>query len=301
MPAGDRVIDLAEGPARLKAKRAQLVIEREGHADITVPLEEIAAVVAGPQVVTTVAAAARLMEEGGVFIACDAHHQPAGWMLPVANHYTQTERMARQAAAAAPTRKRLWQQIVCRKIALQGALLASLDKADPAFAEMAKRVRSGDPENVEAQAARRYWTRLFGPDFRRDRDAPDANALLNYGYIVLRAAVARAVCAAGLHPSLGLHHTNRYDPFALAADLMEPFRPAIDRAVVRIVADRGPDAPLDKEAKAVLIGAVQARYRVKDEWRTLFDLARRAASSLAQVFMGERKTLVLPDGYTECV
>jgi len=161
---------------------------------------------------------------------------------------------------------------------------------------MAGRVRSGDPDNLEGQASRRYWPALFdNPGFRRDRDLPDQNKNLNYGYAVLRAIVARAVCAAGLHPALGIHHHNRYDAFALADDLMEPFRPLVDRAVVAWVRANDPLADLSPQAKAALIQPLMARYPVKDEERPLFDIAARAAVSLTRVFAGTANALVLPD------
>jgi CRISPR-associated protein Cas1 len=131
-----------------------------------------------------------------------------------------------------PTRKRLWQQIVRAKIKAQGELLREIHGNDHGLIAMAARVRTGDQGNLEAQAARKYWGLVFGDSkFRRGSDKPDQNRHLDYGYTVLRAAVARALCAAGLHPSIGLRHKNRYDAFCLAADVMEPFRPLVDRRV----------------------------------------------------------------------
>ncbi|MBZ0254251.1 MAG: type II CRISPR-associated endonuclease Cas1, partial [Candidatus Methylomirabilis sp.] len=233
---------------------------------------------------------------GGAFVACDEKHLPVGMLLPIDAHFVQAERFARQAEAAFPVKKRLWKQVVQAKIRAQGRLLDALHGKDMGLLPMAGRVRSGDPDNLEAQASRRYWGALFDkPGFRRDRTAEDANRNLNYGYAVLRAIVARAVCAAGLHPSLGLHHHNRYDAFCLADDLMEPFRPVVDGAVVRWVRERGEGAPFDREAKARLLEALTGRFEAEGEARTLFDLAARAASSLAGVFLGERADLALPE------
>jgi CRISPR-associated protein Cas1 len=133
------------------------------------------------------------------------------------------------------------------------------------------------------------------PAFRRDPDGEDANRLLNYGYAVLRAIVARAICAVGLHPTIGLHHHNRYDAFPLVDDLMEPLRPVVDRAVTRLIAQRGDAAPLDREAKATLIASLLEKFDLDGEKRTLFDIAERIASSLAAVFTGKRQDLSLPD------
>jgi CRISPR-associated protein Cas1 len=182
------------------------------------------------------------------------------------------------------------------KIRAQARVLTELNGHDSGLSELLPKVRSGDPANVEAEASRRYWPALFAdPRFRRDRYGDNQNRLLNYGYAVLRAIVARAVCAAGLHPSLGLHHHNRYDAFALADDLMEPFRPMVDRVTAAYCHKYGADALLDKAAKAALIGALMRRLDVGGESRTLFDVAQRTAASLAAVFAGERRTLVLPE------
>jgi len=178
----------------------------------------------------------------------------------------------------------------------QGRLLKDLRGKDHGLFDLAMKVRSGDPENVEAQAARRYWPVLFGKSFRRDPFAEDHNRLLNYGYAVLRAVVARAVCASGLHPSLGIHHHNRYDAFCLADDLAEPYRPLVDSVVERIWRGRGPEAPLDKETKSAIIKTLmEIRYELGEENRTLFDLLGHTASSLAAVFMGTRRDIILPE------
>lgn len=154
-------------------------------------------------------------------------------MLPLNANVLQSQRLAAQASAPLPLKKQLWKQIVRREILAQGELLAELRDGDHDLSELARAVRSGDPDNREAVAARRYWPVLFeDPNFHRRFDAPDANRLLNYGYAVLRAAMGRAMCGAGLHPALGLHHHHRENPFCLADDLMEPCRPLIDAAVV---------------------------------------------------------------------
>ena len=171
-------------------------------------------------------------------------------LLPLEGHSTQGERFALQAAVSLPTRKRLWRDIVHSKILAQSIILKEFWEIDRGLEQMASRVLIKNAANVEAQAARRYWKSLFGDsNFRRDRDAQDQNRFLNYGYAVLRAIVVRAVCGAGLHPSLGLHHHNRYDAFRLADDLVEPFRPSVDRVVVRYCQKCGADAPFDREAK----------------------------------------------------
>lgn len=292
----DRILDISEESAKLRVRYDQLLIEREGKQETTIPLNEIAALaVSNPLVSYSHAVLAGLAKAGAVLVVCDEKHMPAAIMAPITGHFVQAERFELQAAATLPLKKRLWQQIVSAKISAQGRLLAELRGADLGLREMAKRVKSGDPENLEAQASRRYWPALFNDqNFRRDHAKEDQNRFLNYAYAVLRAIVARAVCAAGLHPSLGLHHHNRYDAFCLADDLMEPFRPLVDNAVVKIVEEKGPLAPMDKQTKAALLAPLTSRHELHGESRTLFDLTAKTASSLANIFLGKSGKLLLP-------
>ena len=293
----ERIIDLAEQPARLSIRNSCLVISRADEPETTIPVGEVAVLsLANPQLLLSQPVLAELASAGATVLVCDRKHMPAAMLLPLVGHFTQGERFARQAAASLPTRKRLWQTIVRAKVRAQARLLADLRGHDAGLSELLAKVRSGDPDNVEADAARRYWPALFlDRRFRRDRFAGRQNHLLNYGYAVLRAIVARSVCAAGLHPSLGLHHHNRYDAFCLVDDLIEPFRPLVDRTTAEYCDAHGPLAPLDREAKAALIGCLLGRFPVGKQTRSLFDIAHRTAASLADVFAGERKTLLLPD------
>ncbi|HUW62517.1 MAG TPA: type II CRISPR-associated endonuclease Cas1 [Candidatus Bathyarchaeia archaeon] len=293
----ERIIDLSFEPARLHVSLERLVIVRNGQDDAIIPLAEVGVLlIAHRQVSLTHAVLSGISANGGVIVACDQRFMPVGMMLPVEQHHLQAERFLRQAQAPAPLRKRLWRQIVRAKIKAQARLLVNFRKNDFGLAALRAKVRSGDPENVEAQAARRYWPALFdSAEFKRNREAQDQNRLLNYGYGVLRAVIARAVCAAGLHPSLGLHHHNRYDAFCLADDLMEPFRVIVDRAVLHIVLQYGPQVALDRSAKAPLTRALFDRIPIEGESRSVFDAAAHTASSLASVYCGETKNLLLPD------
>ena len=293
----DRIIDISEAAATLHVRNAQLVIEPEGAVPVTTPLSEIAVlVISHPRVLMTQAVIAGVAELGGSVVICDQKYLPVAMMLPVQAHSTQAERFAKQARASLPTRKRLWQQIVRAKIGNQGRLLEELHGDDAGLLAMVERVRSGDAGQLESQASRRYWPLLFADArFRRGSERPDQNSHLNYGYAVLRAIVARAVCAAGLHPSFGLKHHNRYDAFCLADDLMEPLRPLVDRAVYFWVQDHDPKEPLDKQCKAHLIGEIQRRYESGGEERTLFDVAGRTATSLARALLGESNAMEIPD------
>jgi len=293
----DRIVDFSDAPARLRVRDDQLLVQRAEDSDVTLPLAELAVVVVShPQVTYTQAVLARLAELGGSFVACNRQHLPVGMLLPLVLHHAQAERFSAQARAGLPLRKRIWQQIVRSKIHAQAAVLDDLYGTDHGVRILAPLVRSGDPANVEARAARRYWPQLFAERrFRRNPDNQDENLLLNYGYAVLRAIVARAICGAGLHPSLGLHHHNRYDAYCLADDLMEPFRPTVDRAVVRYTAENNLAGGLDPASKQAVIAELTGRYLVNGQQRTLFDTAARAASSLADVFQGQATSLELPD------
>ncbi len=293
----DRILDVSQKPAKLSVRGGLLVLHQDGQDAARLPVGEVGVlVVSHPQVTYTQSVLAALVEAGGAFVICDRRHLPVGMLLPLDANYVQTERFALQARASRPTHKRLWQQIVRAKVAAQASLLKALYDDDRGIAALAARVRSGDPANVEAQASRRYWPALFeDPDFRRDPDRPDQNRLLNYGYAVLRAVVARAACAAGLHPSLGIHHHNRYNSFCLADDLMEPLRPVVDRVVVQRVRDAGPKAPLDPDAKRALIEPLLGSVVIEGRERSLFDTAARVAASLVAVLHGNRKTLVMPE------
>lgn len=292
----DRLLDLSEGAAYLRVRNDQLIVDRKASGELSIPLCEIAAVIlAHPQATCSQPVLARLMHHGGSVIVCDESNRPAGLMLPLQGHSIQTERFAAQAAATLPTRKRLWKQIVAAKIRSQAQLLMALYGTHHGLTQIARSVRSGDPSNREAVASRRYWPALFDdPNFRRRFELPDQNRLLNYGYAVLRAVMGRAICGAGLHPSLGLHHHNRYNAFCLADDLMEPYRPLIDAAVVEHVRAHGADAPLDRAGKQALLEPILGRYDLDGEARTLFDVCARTATSLANVYLNQTTKLNYP-------
>lgn len=315
----NRVIDLSENPVRLNVRNSLLVIRaqprasaevasegeaaetyrcerRRSEGEQTLPLADIAVLIAShPQVSFTQAVLSGLAAAGGIFIACDSRHMPAAMLLPLATHSLQAERFAVQAGASLPVKKRLWQQVVRSKILAQAGLLEEVSGSDHGLRPLASAVRSGDPANVEARAARAYWGALFsGSGFRRDPDGDGLNAHLNYGYAVLRAVTARALCAAGLHPGLGIHHRNRYDAFPLADDLMEPFRPVVDRVVHRLSAAGAVSATLDTAAKRALLEPLLGRFAAGGESRTLFDWVGRAAFALAAAIESGEKRLDIP-------
>jgi CRISPR-associated protein Cas1 len=301
----ERILEIAN-PARLSIKDAQLVIEREGFPRFVTPVCELNTVLlAHPQVTLTEAVLSRLAEAGAMLVAIDHRYLPAAMMLPIQIHSLQTERLGAQVRLKPVIRKRLWQQIVRAKIHFQATWLNELQGSDGGLKALVARVRSGDPENLEAQAAQRYWKRLFADSKFRSNPGPfapglDQNRHLNYGYTLLRASMARAICAAGLHPSLGLHHHNRYDSFCLADDLMEPFRLLIDRRIVFWLMHHSADAPFDSAAKKWLIEAVTMRYETGKEARTLSDILFRTASSLVAVLCEKCNQLDFPEFLTPC-
>lgn len=297
----DRIVEIAS-PAELSVKLDQLVIATEAAPSVSTPLAELGVLlIAHPQVTLTQAVLSRIAVNGGTVVTCDDKYLPASMLLPVQAHYIQSERFTKQIEMTLPLRKRLWKTIVQAKLRAQGFLLTELQGNDGGLIPMAARVQSGDKGNLESVAARRYWPLIFGdPKFRRGGVGPDQNRHLDYGYAVLRALTARALCAAGLHPSIGIRHQNRYDAFRLADDLMEPFRPVVDRRVFEWIQENASDGPLDRNARSWLLGILTERYLAQSEERTLPDLLTRSADGLAQAICGEEARFILPDHLTPC-
>jgi len=304
----ERFIEIARDPARLSLRHGCLVVFRDGMPDVIVAITELSAVVlAHPQSSISQPAMNALMEHGVPLLVCDSSFLPSGLMLPMRANTLQTQRMIAQATAKQPITKRLWQQIVRVKIRAQATALIGLHADDGGLQALVKLVRSGDPTNIEARAAVRYWPLLFrDPVFRRRFDAEDQNRLLNYGYAIIRAAVGRAICAAGLHPSIGLHHHGRDNPFCLADDLMEPYRPLVDAEVAKLAGEHGRDCPLDSMSKQRLIEILDLRLqadRGKPDLRTVSECIGRTAYSLAEAFGGVRNAetdrLFFPVGLVE--
>lgn len=302
----DRIVEIAN-PARLSVRDAQLVIESGKQEEqlslpFTTPLNEVAVLLlAHPQVSLSQAVLSRIAEAGGSVVTINGNYLPASMLLPVDSHFIQTERFAKQMQLSLPTSKRLWQHIVRAKIKAQGEMLRELHGSDYGLIAISDRVRTGDDGNLEAQAARKYWSLLFGSHgFRRGSGEPDQNRHLDYGYTVLRAAVARALCASGLHPSIGIRHKNRYDAFCLAADVMEPFRPLVDRRVCQWIAKEDAAGPLDSRAKSWMIAATTSRYRIDREERSLFDILLRTANSIAKCVTGEVRDPEIPSLLQAC-
>lgn len=289
-----QIVEISTEGRRLSLRRGFLLVAGPEGPVGEVPLDDIEAVIAAtPAITWSNQLLAALAERGVPVIICSSRYTPSSCLFPMNGHHAQGERFEAQAAAGLPLKKRLWAQLVKAKIAAQGAVLQRCGKPAAQMQLLQRRVRSGDPDNIEATAAQRYWPELFGRSFRRDRGADDANILLNYGYTVLRAATARAIAGAGLHPSLGLHHKSGGDAFRLADDLMEPFRPTVDLLVFEM-AGEATAATLDTDRKRRLAAILNADFATETGVTTLSTALSRAAQSLAQVFLGDARQLALP-------
>lgn len=288
-----RVVEIAEDGRHLAKVRGFLTVSAQGNELGRVPLDDVAAVVASAHGITySNSLLVALAERGAPLVVCGTNHCPAAILWSADGHHDQAGRMAEQAAASLPLKKRLWAQIVAAKIESQRATLQAVGAAHEGFFLLARKVRSGDPDNVEAQAARRYWPLLFGKGFRRDRAADGVNAMLNYVYTVLRAGTARAIMAAGLHPSFGLSHRQRGNAFALADDLMEPFRPVADMLVYDLIG-RGAIG-VSRETKPELARILIIDLSTADGVSPAGVCLERLTLSLARCFAGEARKLDLP-------
>lgn len=281
--------------ARLSLADNQLVVRREDD-EIRLALEDIAWIaIDTPQATLTTSLIAACMEAGIAILTTDSKHLPSGLLLPFHRHHRQAGVAALQLEAGLPLRKRLWQAMVVRKIENQAAALDRLGREGAStLREMARLVGSGDPDNVEARAARHYWSRLW-PEFVREDDGDARNGGLNYGYAVMRALVARGLVAAGLLPAIGVHHASAANAFNLADDLLEPFRPFVDVAVHGLNGGAPSREALSLEDRRALIAVPLASARLSDGTATLLVASERAAATLVDAFeSGSPAVLDLP-------
>lgn len=297
MPTTDRIIDVTEGPVSLRYENSLLVFSRKGMPETTVPTRDVGVLVLSTPYVTLTQATVAELAKGGVCVVFSGQNSmPAAMCLPFGAHFQPAARFREQADASAVLLKRLWKQIVASKLSHQAALLKHLHGISFGLDTYPSRVRSGDTNNMEAQGAKVYWSNLFGDHpFTRDRDARDVNMCLNYGYTVLRAITARAICAAGLHPGLGVHHHHRDNSFCLADDLMEPFRVYVDYAAYKLT-EGGllRFVELTKDGKAYLINSLLAPVPMDGRHETLFYVIHRLVGALVDAYAGRGDALRLP-------
>ncbi|MEI6804863.1 MAG: type II CRISPR-associated endonuclease Cas1 [Burkholderiales bacterium] len=291
-----RIVEVADDKRHLFMHRGFMVVQDsagERKELGQVPLDDIAAVIANAHGITyTNNLLVALAERGAPFVLCAANHNAVGMLLPIEGNFEQARRIEAQIAATLPTHKRLWAAVVKAKLEQQAAALEAAGAPTAPLAALAAKVRSGDPENLEAQGARRYWGLLFGDSFRRDQDGGGLNGLLNYGYTILRSATARAVVAAGLHPSIGLHHSNDTNAMRLVDDLMEPFRPVVDLKVWQL--KRAQEDSVTPDTKRALVRTLYDDMQTDVGATPVVVCMQRLATSLAQVYLGERDRLDLP-------
>ncbi len=288
-----RVIEVASEGRHLARDRGLMTISHDGVEDGRVALDDIGVLLCNARDLTySNDLMTELARRGASVVLCGDSYLPVAWVWPLEGNHIQALRMRRQLQAPLPLRKRLWQALVKAKILQQENTLALLGIPVGNFGKLVKSVRSGDPGNVEAQAARQYWPMLFGDSFRRERFGGMPNPLLNYGYTVLRASTARAIVAAGLHPSLGIHHRNRANSMCLVDDLMEPFRPLVDYKVAGLVAEGRQD--MGGEVRRELAAVLVMDLITKRGTTPLQTCLERAAQSLAQSFEAGTAELILP-------
>ena len=293
----NRIVEIISDGAHISVSRGFLNVSVNQEPVGQVAIDDMSAlVVRGHGASLSANICERLAEANVPIVICGSNQAPASVIWPVSGHFAQGLHMQAQAVANKPLRKRLWGQLIKTKIRAQAAVLDAYGLNNADILEMAGRVKSGDGDNLEAQAARRYWPRLMGAEFRRDRQADDGNSALNYGYTVLRAAVARSILAAGLHPSLSLQHQSRGDALRLADDLMEPFRPWVDHRVCQLLRDReNPESTLlDIPAKAALAGVLSMDFQSAVGASPMQVCLDYMAQSLVQIFLGNRRDLELP-------
>ena len=264
----------------------------------TIPIEDVCVVILDhKQITITQALLEKLLENNCAVIACDSRKMPSGLFLPLEANSLQEERFDIQISASLPLKKQLWQQTVIRKIENQAAVLQSYTGQDAGRLSMlARNVKSGDATNMEAVAASYYWTHLFPdlPNFTRSRDGDYPNNLLNYGYAILRALVARALVASGLLPTFGIHHRNRYNAYCLADDIMEPYRPYVDAYVIKLMRDFPEEKELSKSIKSALLQLPVCDVTIQEHRSPLMVAVGTTAASLYKCYSGQLKKIIYP-------
>ena len=291
-----RIVEVSQGGTYLSIALGQLVIRRGDEEMGRIPCEDIGVLLIDHGgTIYTHTVLTELLGHKAAVVLCDGRHHPVGMLLPVESNSLQSERFREQIAAKEPLKKQLWKQLVRGKIAHQAELLKDEPATHRALKNLRKEVKSGDPSNVEAQASRKFWP-VYAQDtqFRRDVDGAPPNNLLNYGYTVMRAAVARALCCAGLLCTLGIHHRNRYNAFCLADDVMEPFRGYVEAKVREICHSEDDIEELSQGIKGRLLEVLYESVVIGGQKGPLMVGLHRTAGSLVRCFAGESKKLELP-------
>ena len=284
---------LLENKASISTKNLQLVIKTETR-ESTIPIEDIGyLVIDHPEIYLSIPALNLLIDNNTAVIICNTNHLPNGMFLNLNSHHIQQEIFKNQINASAPLKKQLWQQTIIEKITNQGILLQKITSKNNNFEFLASKVLSGDSANMEGVAANFYWKSFFEHNFKRERFGDYPNNFLNYGYAILRAATARALSGSGLLNTLGIHHKSKYNAFALADDIMEPFRPIVDEKVAEIMQNYS-EQELNTQIKAELLQILTRTVYFKEDKSPLMVALQKTASSLQQCYTGERKKIKYP-------
>lgn len=286
-------------PAYLKTNNEQLVIELPETGETkSAPIEDVGLLILDHQQVTiTQALLAKLLANNTAVITCDSTHHPTGMLLSLDGHSLQSQKFQAQIEATIPLKKQLWQQTVMSKIKNQACLLEIQREENKVLLTYAADVKSGDSENHEAKAAAYYWKRIFPVtlEFRRERFGPPPNNLLNYGYAILRAMVARSLVASGLLPTLGIHHRNQYNAYCLADDIMEPYRPYVDWVVCRIIRGNGTFLEMTPSMKKEFLTMPAMDVVIDGQKSPMMNAIQRTTASLAKCFEGKSRKILYPE------
>jgi CRISPR-associated protein Cas1 len=292
-----KIIEISQAKTHLAIRYGQLVVNQDKKEISSIPCEDVGVLLVDHNGVTyTHSVFTELLRCGAAIVLCGGNHQPTGSLLPLESNTLQAERFAQQINAKEPVKKKLWQQVVRAKIRHQAKIVGRDSDVYKSLMVLREQVRSGDPDNIEAQASRKFWPVFISTiDFRRDIEGPPPNNLLNYGYMVMRAAVARALCSAGLLPCLGIHHHNRYNAFCLADDVMEPFRGFVESKVKEICETETAVDDLTQTIKAQLLEVLYQEVTIGETSGPLMVGLHRTAASLVRCFAGEQKEIDLPE------
>jgi CRISPR-associated protein Cas1 len=284
-------------PAYLKTTNDQLVVDRPELPAHTVPIEDIGLMVLDHQQITISAALmAKLLENNVALITCNHTHHPTGLLLNLDGHTLQSQRFQVQLQSSLPLRKQLWQQTIEAKISNQAAALAKRNLENKYLLNLAAKVKSGDAGNLEARAALYYWDKFFPEtlQFTRSREGAPPNNLLNYGYAIVRAMVARALVGSGLLPVMGIHHRNQYNAYCLADDIMEPYRPYVDMLVYQQVRNHGSFLELSPAMKQEFLSLPTQDVQIEEQTSPMMLAITRTTASLAKCFEGSVRKILYP-------
>lgn len=264
----------------------------------SVPIEDVGVILLDNQQITiSHGLIASLLENNTALITCDNTHHPTGLFLPLESNQVQSERFRAQIEVSAPLKKQLWQQTISAKIFNQAKVLSKWGRHNDNMKRWSKDVRSGDPDNYEGRAAAYYWKSVFPPEleFIRDRFGLPPNNLLNYGYAILRAVMARSLVASGLLPTFGIHHQNKYNAYCLADDIMEPYRPYVDQLVLTFVDDGEDFTELTPSIKKQLLTLPTIDILIEDEKSPLMVGIQKTTASLAKCYLGQARKIIYPE------